>query len=801
MKFSKNFHTNAVSVECVPTERIIRTIIRPYSYGDAAVLVVNCLKNQSLSIKQNVESDDEVFLMPEQYFLKTWQNPIGIRELIWSCGISTNQVYNLEILQSKQKFQVTLSRNAYCISFLDGLQKVLMFVDRLDNLSDDVAGFKEIKGDEYILNLNSLSLSLIDDKQKLEIVYASITSSSLNWGEKLNNKLKVFKPLPTHIIERIELLYQEYLIEKEHRQSESWFKNYMIDEQDEVDFSRMVMYTGKREVPLERHFAPSLYINYFNSLNQTNLHLMIHKLQIDNQLYDSVFPVAFSKVLPPKSVATSSIVKPIIEMSMVQSHSQRTHTSEVKYFKMLMQEFSIKLDIILLNKLAGFFSNNINTSKHYIHDTAKFNKELSEIKRSSHDLFHYSLANANQLKNEKMYFDMCHISPIKIHLSFSLAGADAFKDSTILLDNPIFKSIGLVLTDMQDVVFKLGYFEVKSSAYSWADIIDEATAHYKNQIIKQAYILVLGLDVLGNPYGLISGLAEGVESLFYEPYAGFVQGPGEFAEGVALGIGKLFGNTLGGAAGALGKITGTLGKGLATLSFDKDYQKTRQKHAEQKPTFMRNVGQNLVMGVVSGVTGIVEKPIEGAKSGGALGALGGIGKGLLGVVTKPTAGIVDFTSQSFEGIRKVAVQEESVNRVRPPRRIYRLITPYRFKEAQCIMILRDLDKGFFSNQRFVACLEISKNPRYLLIATNSTLLYVKDNLVFGDQSREWAYEYGQLRSQPLFDRSGQLRICTNLIEKKLFEKDKHIERVLTVRDTNSARKFILKVAQVMKDRA
>jgi hypothetical protein len=34
------------------------------------------------------------------------------------------------------------------------------------------------------------------------------------------------------------------------------------------------------------------------------------------------------------------------------------------------------------------------------------------------------------------------------------------------------------------------------------------------------------------------------------------------------------------------------------------------------------------------------------------GMLGGIGKGLLGVVTKPTAGIVDFTSQSLEGIRK-----------------------------------------------------------------------------------------------------------------------------------------------------
>lgn len=313
---------------------------------------------------------------------------------------------------------------------------------------------------------------------------------------------------------------------------------------------------------------------------------------------------------------------------------------------------------------------------------------------------------------------MCHISPIKIHLSFSLSGADAFKNSNILLDNPIFKSISLVLTDMQDVVFKLGYFEIKNSAYSWKDLSSEATTHYTNQIIKQGYILVLGLDVLGNPFGLIRGLAEGVESLFYEPYAGFVQGPGEFAEGVALGIGKLFGNTLGGAAGALGKITGTLGKGLATLSFDKDYQNRRQKQAESKPTFVKNVGQNLVMGFVSGITGVVEKPIEGAKSGGAVGMFSGIGKGLLGAVTKPTAGIVDFTSQSFEGIRKVAVQEESVNRVRPPRRIIRLVTPYRLKEAQCIMILRDLDKGFFANQRFVACLIISRDPKYILIATN-----------------------------------------------------------------------------------
>ena len=90
----------------------------------------------------------------------------------------------------------------------------------------------------------------------------------------------------------------------------------------------------------------------------------------------------------------------------------------------------------------------------YIHDVNKFQKELHEVKRSFHDLFHFSLDNSNHTHNEKMYFDLCHISPIKIHVSFSLSGADAFKDSNILLDNTLFKSIGLVLTDMQDVVFK-----------------------------------------------------------------------------------------------------------------------------------------------------------------------------------------------------------------------------------------------------------------------------------------------------------------------------------------------------------
>ena len=38
------------------------------------------------------------------------------------------------------------------------------------------------------------------------------------------------------------------------------------------------------------------------------------------------------------------------------------------------------------------------------------------------------------------------------------------------------------------------------------------------QAIKQMYVLVLGLDVLGNPFGVIRGLGTGIQDLFYEPY-------------------------------------------------------------------------------------------------------------------------------------------------------------------------------------------------------------------------------------------------------------------------------------------
>ena len=102
------------------------------------------------------------------------------------------------------------------------------------------------------------------------------------------------------------------------------------------------------------------------------------------------------------------------------------------------------------------------------------------------------------------------------------------------------------------------------------------------QAIKQLYVLVLGLDIIGNPFGLVRDLSSGVEDLFYQPFQGAThvstvamgrascrkstvemgtsQGPEEFVSGMALGVTSLVGHTVGGVATAAGRITGTVGK-------------------------------------------------------------------------------------------------------------------------------------------------------------------------------------------------------------------------------------------------
>ena len=73
------------------------------------------------------------------------------------------------------------------------------------------------------------------------------------------------------------------------------------------------------------------------------------------------------------------------------------------------------------------------------------------------------------------------------------------------------------------VIFRLACMELQHMFLTREQLYGEAYERYKSQAVRQLYVLVLGLDVVGNPYGLTLGFTQGVEAFFYEPTHGAIQ--------------------------------------------------------------------------------------------------------------------------------------------------------------------------------------------------------------------------------------------------------------------------------------
>ncbi|KAG2465751.1 VP13A protein, partial [Polypterus senegalus] len=442
------------------------------------------------------------------------------------------------------------------------------------------------------------------------------------------------------------------------------------------------------EAPIRRNFLPALKVEYSVSARQKSYRIQLYRIQIQNQLPGAIFPFVFFPVKPPKSVTMDSEPKPLADVSIVTRSAGHSNISRIKYFKVLIQEMDFKMDMGFLYALTEIFTQANQEAMSSGLEVELFEKDVEYLKMpldsgSSTDTSPVSL------------YEYFHISPIKLHLSFSLStgGEDGNREKRdtefipVQSLNLLLKSIGATLTDVQDVIFKLGFFELTYQFCTTQQLQWEVIRHYSKQAIKQMYVLVLGLDVLGNPFGLIRGLSEGVEAFFYEPYQGAIQGPEEFVEGMALGVKALVGGAVGGIAGAASRITGAMAKGVAAITMDEDYQQKRREEMNRQPSGLREGitrgGKGLVSGFVSGITGIVTKPIKGAQKEGATGFFKGVGKGLVGAVARPAGGIIDMASSTFQGIKRATESSEEVESLRPPRFIHEdgVIRPYREREG------------------------------------------------------------------------------------------------------------------------
>ncbi|XP_027143245.1 vacuolar protein sorting-associated protein 13C isoform X3 [Larimichthys crocea] len=752
-----------------------------YYEGAAPALLLNHTPWVTISYKQSGSAVVHQ-LKPGEARRFAWDDPASVRKLSWSCMEHSGE---LDLLKDEVgQFSYDSLSQVHWVSFLDGRQRVLLFTEDVGVVTkarqaEELEQFQQ----EVKVSLQNLGLSLINNTSRQEIAYIGITSSGVVWEMKPKNR---WKPLNQKNINLLEKTYQSQLSGKT---ESGWIK---LETNLEVNLSGAIMMMRQPfSCPVRRNFLSGIQVEFKQSPHQRSLRAQLHWLQVDNQLPGAIFPIVFHPVPPPKSIALDSEPKPFIDVSIITRFNQHSNVMQFKYFMALVQEMAVKIDQGFLGAMLAVFTSAADPQT----DRQKSRLLDKDLQLLQSDLTEASLSDTSGLS----FFEHFHISPIKLHLSLSVgsSGEDSDQEMAAVQDfNLLLKSIGATLTDVDDIIFKLAFFEVKYQFYSREKLMWAVVRHYTEQFLKQMYVLVLGLDVLGNPFGLIRGLSEGVEAFFYEPFQGAVQGPEEFAEGFVIGVRSLLGHTVGGAAGMVSKITGSVGKGLAAITMDKEYQQKRREEMNRPPKdfgeSLAKGGKGLLKGVVGGVTGIVTKPVEGAKKEGAAGFFKGIGKGLVGVVARPTGGIVDMASSTFQGIQRAAESTEEVTKLRPVRLIREdgIIRPYDLTESQGFDLFQRSEIKQLDGEVFRDHCSFPGHRKTNIIVTNRRVLCVKEIDFVGHFNKEWECLFENFCRPPAATGSELKIYCKEQQKLKLPKRDvQESVRNIQLRDQHTAQKL------------
>lgn len=774
-----------ILVDVTPRDNSTAIIFSDYLAGSAPFLLINDTKSEIIEFCQSSVNGEKGTLPPGKATLYAWEDPTSERALDWQCGTSTGTVTQI---QDRVEYLRMESSIVYLVSFLEGLQRIVMFTEdeKVFQVTYD-SEKAELAEQEVTVSLSNLGISLVNNYSKQEVSYIGITSSDVVWETKKKTR---WRPLSIKQTETLEAAYKEYI-------ESSPTDNRIVDLEANSQVCLTPTLTGMKFVqptltPVRRSFLPALKVEYSASAHQTSIRLQVYRIQIQNQVPGAIFPFVFYPVKPPKSVAIDSEPKPFTDASIVIRTAGHSEISRIKYFKVLIQEMDLRIDLGFLYALADLFVQSGDVAKDQAVEL--FKKDIESVQA---ELITVSSISASQLS---LYEDF-HISPIKLHLSFSLStgGDDGNKELIPVQSlNLLLKSIGATLTDVQDVVFKLAFFEIQNQVYSTQELQWEVVRHYSRQAIKQMYVLVLGLDVLGNPFGLFRDLSEGVEAFFYEPYQGAIQGPEEFVEGMALGVKALVGGAVGGLAGAASRITSAMAKGVAAITMDEEYQQKRREAMNKQPSGIREGltrgGKGLVSGFVSGITGIVTKPIKGAQKEGAAGFFKGIGKGLVGAVTRPTGGIIDMASSTFQGIKRATDTSDEVESLRPPRFLHEdgVIRPYRLREGTGSQMLQKIENGRFAKCKYFAHAMVNNTD--LLMVMKSGILFVTKG-TFGQLTCEWQYSFDEFTKEPIIVSGRRLRIDAKERVKSVFHA-KEFGKIINFKTPDDAKWILSKLEEV-----
>ncbi|KYR00712.1 vacuolar protein sorting-associated protein 13 family protein [Tieghemostelium lacteum] len=484
---------------------------------------------------------------------------------------------------------------------------------------------------------------------------------------------------------------------------------------------------------------------YYSSSFLQKLELKVSSMQVDNQL-SKITPFSHPVLLFAEAQST----QPFLLLRVVRS-MKMTNIDYYHHVSLKVQELNIKVEEKFLYVLLDFFESldlSFWTGKNTPKALTKVDLFVSvydqEIGRGFIDTM--ILRAMPTIYGKKMYFESLDIDPISVYLTFDLSnktGSIQTLESAPMVRS--FRRIGFVLVSFQQAHIFLNNFKLSHAFGSNEELLAPIFRHYMTEGLSEVYKILGTFNLFGNPIGLVTNFGIGFKE-FFENMGKSLIGRNEF--GMSRGSKSLAKHSVYGIFDSGAKFTGSAGKVLSSISMDKHYILERQYISGESPV---NVLQGIILGgrmakigFKRSIVGVGLLPYEGGKADGVTGALKGVGKGVAGLILKPTAACFDFASKCSEGIKNSTQLNLERKRIRYPRPLFsdQPLKIYNSAESfgNFLFLTNLITSGKFkrinANQINVPLYEVSRDERYVyhliyknkktLLFTNHRIIYLKD---------------------------------------------------------------------------
>lgn len=507
----------------------------------------------------------------------------------------------------------------------------------------------------------------------------------------------------------------------------SGFEVKQID--SEVNFKAELRLAGVGVSLVNSNLKELLYLTlrdidfkYGDSKLYQTLNMTVKWIQIDNQLYGGIFPILLYPSVVPKT-GKEMEAHPIFHAAVTRVKDDSYGVLYIKYATLLLQQITIELDEDFIFALLDFTKvPGASWSEEKEGKLCDENLDVPEPTREE--------------QGQDIYFELLHLQPMQLDLSF--VRTERINAEDTLSSNPLMFFVNVMtmsIGNVNDAPIRLNALMLENARLPVGALIANIQSFYTQEVLRQVHVILGSADFLGNPVGLFNNVTSGFVDIFYEPYQGLIMTdrPQELGLGIAKGASSFVKKSVFGFSDSMAKFTGSISKGLAAASMDKEFQASRRmarsrnrpKHALYGVT---SGGNAFAASMASGIGGLARHPLEGAEKEGALGFVKGVGKGMLGLATKPAIGAFDLASNLAEGVRNTTTvfDAEGLDRVRLTRFIGMdgIVRPYSQREALGQFWLKTCDDGKYFNEDYIAHLEL-EGKEMLVMITYERVLMIK----------------------------------------------------------------------------